>query len=49
VRDYARFKANEEELQDAETEVEEEYTPGRGERREETKTRRKREVVGRAC
>jgi len=49
VRDYARFKANEEELQDVETEVEEEYTPGRGEMCEETKTRRKREVAGRAC
>jgi hypothetical protein len=48
VRDHARFKTNEKELRNVEAEMEEQYMPGRGERCEETKVRRRREVAGRA-
>ena len=43
MRDYARFKADEEGLQGVETEVEEQYTPGprRKVRRNENETKKR--------
>jgi hypothetical protein len=47
VKDHARFKTNERELLDVGQEIEEQYMLGRGERCEETRTRRKEKRQGR--
>ena len=47
VKDHARFKTNEKELLDVGQEIEEQYMLGRGERCEETRTRRKEKWQGR--